>query len=356
MIKILHTADWHLDAPMSGFREDVVQALQRESRRIPERIAALCKAENCQMLLIAGDLFHGTVTKETLTAVQSALGNLDIPVIISPGNHDFCSPDSPYLAASWPENVHIFTKAQIESISLPQLDCKIYGAGYESMDCPGLLKRFRAEGEETYQIGVFHADATTASTYFPITRHQIQESGLDYLALGHIHKQGSLNAGNTLCLWPGCPMGRGFDELGPKGVILATLGEEQDVKFLPLDTPRFFDEHIPAGDDAAAAIGGILPAIDSQDLYRITLTGYSMPLDIEALRSQFSHIPNLILRDNTLPMPDLWQNIDTDTLEGLLFSELKEIAGSSSETLAQRATLAAQICRSILDGQEVVLP
>jgi len=277
-------------------------------------------------------------------------------VVISPGNHDFCSPTSPYLTEEWPENVHIFQKAQIESIVLPELNCKIYGAGYQAMDCPALLKRFRAEGEEMYQIGVFHADATTASTYCPVTKHQIQESGLDYVALGHIHKQGSLSAGDTLCLWPGCPMGRGFDELGPKGVILATLGETRDVKFLPLDTPRFYDESIPAGDDPSSALSAILPAIDSQDIYRVTLTGYSAPLDLENLRAAFPHVPNLTLEDNTLPLPDLWQNTDNDSLEGMVFAGLKEIADSPTETLAQRATLAAQICRSILDGQEVVLP
>ena len=356
MIKILHTADWHLDAPMSGVNEAVANALQKENRKLPDRIARLCKEEDCNLLLIAGDVFDGNISKDTLTAVKTALGSLDIPVVISPGNHDFCSPNSPYLTEDWPENVHIFKKAQIESIVFPELNCKIYGAGYEAMDCPPLLKRFRAEGEEMYKIGVFHADATTASAYCPVTKHQIQESGLDYVALGHIHKQGSLNAGDTMCLWPGCPMGRGFDELGPKGVIIATLGDTKDAKFLSLDTPRFYDEEIPAGDDPVAALASILPAIDSQDCYRVTLTGYSAPLDLDALRAAFPQAPNLTLSDNTLPLPDLWQNIDSDSLEGMVFAQLKEIADSPTESLSQRAVLAAQICRSILDGQEVVLP
>jgi DNA repair exonuclease SbcCD nuclease subunit len=277
-------------------------------------------------------------------------------VVISPGNHDYCHPGSPYIKEDWPENVHIFKKAQIESIVLPELDCRIYGAGYESMDCPGLLKRFRAEGDERYHIGVFHGDATTASPYFPITRHQVQESGLDYVALGHIHKQGSLTAGETLCLWPGCPMGRGYDECGAKGVILTTLGQQPETRFVPLDTPRFYDEAVPVSDSPEAALAAVLPVINTEDFYRVTLTGYSSPIDTAALAARFSHVPNLILRDETLPEPDLWENTDTDTLEGLLFSHLKEAADSPSETLYQQAMLAARICRSILDGQEVTLP
>lgn len=356
MIKILHSADWHLDTPMSGYSPEILRSLQAESRKIPEAVTRLCREEACDLLLLAGDLFDGTASAETVAAVQAVLASLDIPVIITPGNHDYCHPGSPYMKAGWSDNVHIFKKAQIESIVLPELDCRIYGAGYESMDCPGLLKRFRAEGNERYHIGVFHADATTASPYFPVTRHQIQESGLHYVALGHIHKQGSLSAGDTLCLWPGCPMGRGFDELGPKGVILTTLGEQPQTKFVPLDTPRFYNEELGAGDDAAAALAAVLPAIDSNDFYRITLTGYSSGLDLAELTSRFSHVPNLILRDQTLPEPDLWKNTDTDTLEGLIFSQLKEMAEASGEPLSRQAKLAARICRSILDGQEVVLP
>ena len=356
MIKILHSADWHLDAPMTGYSPENTAFLQQESRKIPERIVKLCKEEGCHLLLLAGDLFDGTPTAQSITAVKNALAELDIPVIITPGNHDFCQPSSPYLKEIWPDNVRIFKKAEIESIVLPELNCRIYGAGYESMDCPGLLKRFRAEGEERYHIGVFHADATTASPYFPITKHQIQESGLDYVALGHIHKQGSLNAGETLCLWPGCPMGRGFDEPGVKGVILTCLGEETDTRFIPLDTPRFYDEEISAGDDPIAAMAAVLPALESKDFYRITLTGYSAQIDPEAVAARFPHLPNLILRNNTLPEPDLWKNIDTDTTEGLQFSYLKEVADNSGEALNQQALLAARICRSILDGQEVILP
>ena len=38
----------------------------------------------------------------------------------------------------------------MENVALPQLDCKVYGAGYEAMECPALLKGFKAEGEEKY--------------------------------------------------------------------------------------------------------------------------------------------------------------------------------------------------------------
>lgn len=357
MIKLLHSADWHLDAPMTGHSPEQAEILRSQLRQIPEKIARLCVAGCCDMLVLSGDLFDGPCTKQSVTAVKAALESVKVPVIITPGNHDFCTADSPYLTESWPANVHIFTKPEITALSFPELDCTVYGAGYETMDCPGLLKGFRAGTDTKWHIGVLHAEANNAaSNYCPITRHQIQESGLSYLALGHIHKLGSLRAADTVCAWPGCPMGRGFDELGPKGMIIVTLDDTVNASFLPLDTPRFYDEEIEAGDNAAAAVESLLPAVESSDHYRITLTGYSSRIDLEAIRQQFPHIPNLILRDETVPEADLWQSIDEDTLEGLLFSELRAGTQSESETASRRALLAARICRRILDGQEVKLP
>lgn len=356
-MKILHTADWHLDAPMAGFSEEAAQELRAQLRKIPQRIAKLCKTEGCDLLIIAGDLFDGAYTKESMTAVRSALSSLDIPVVITPGNHDFVCADSPYVKEQWPENVHIFTENAMTAYPLAHLDCVIYGAGYESMDCPGLLKNFHAEGTARWQIGVLHGEAgNAASNYCPITRHQLQESGLSYLALGHIHKAGSLKAGDALCAWPGCPMGRGFDELGAKGVLLVQLSDTIKVSSIPLDTPRFYDEEVEAGDDAYTALTSILPAVESSDFYRVTLTGYSSGVDTDALRQQFSHIANLWLRDETIPEVDLWENIDTDSLEGVYFSLLKEASDSESDVLARRAVLAARISRKILDSQEVKLP
>ena len=355
-MKILHSADWHLDAPMAGHSPENQQALRRELRKIPEKIAALCLAESCDLMLLAGDLFDGQPSRESLTAVRTALEKVKIPVIIAPGNHDFCGPDSPYLTESWPENVHIFTKANMDSVSLPELDCRIYGAGYESMDCPGLLKNFHAEGSEKWKIGILHGEVSASSAYCPMTREQIKQSGLQYLALGHIHKGGSLRADETLCAWPGCPMGRGFDELGPKGVIIAELDNSVKASFVPLDTPRFYDEYAPVNDGPLEAVEGILPAIDSQDFYRITLTGYCNKVDLCKIKAAFPHIPNLILRDETMPEPDLWGAVGQDSLEGVFFGILQKNAESDSETIRRRAKLAARISRQILDGQEVVLP
>ncbi len=356
-MKILHSADWHLDAPMTGRNDEQARFLRQELGKIPEKIAELARRESCDLMLLAGDLFDGAYTQDSFRKVYKALENVKIPVFITPGNHDFCQPNSAYLAENWPENVHIFKHATMEAVQLPSLDCTVYGAGYEAMDCPALLENFRAESDSKWKIGILHGDATnTSSPYCPVSPQQVRLSGLHYLALGHIHKNGSFRSGDALCAWPGCPMGHGYDETGAKGVLLLELGEDIKAEFRPLDAPRFYDETVEVGSDAVQSLSALLPGVATEDFYRVTLTGYADELNLDALTSQFSHVKNLILRDQTIPEKELWSAVGEDSLEGMYFGILRDGLDTESEVLQQRIKLAARISRQILDGQEVVLP
>lgn len=351
-MKILHAADLHLDTPFTGRTEAEVAYLKEALLSVPGKIVELCQKESCDLMLLAGDLFDALPTPESLRALKTALGEAGVPVLISPGNHDFCGADSPYLSEIWPENVHIFTKNAIESIVLPALDCRVYGAGFISMDCPALLENFRAEGSETYHIGLLHGDPLQKnSPYCPVSQTQVAASGLQYLALGHIHKEGAFVAGSTLCAWPGCPMGRGNDETGPKGVYIVHLADRAEVEFRFLDTPRFHDLEVEVFDTPENAVRAVLPPVGNRDFYRITLVGESAPFDPAAL--SFPAFPHLQLRDRTVPPVDLWASIHEDTLEGVFFRMLHESLATEDE---ETVMLAAKITRKLLDGREVALP
>ena len=353
-LKILHSADWHLDSPFAGFSEEQRQLLKEKQRQIPGKVADLCRREGCDLVLLAGDIFDGDATGETLELLKEALASCIVPVMIAPGNHDHIAPGSCWLEESWPRNVYIFT-GKLRSVTVVGLDCRVYGAAFQGTECEGLLEGFRAEGEEQYRVAVLHGDPTRKdSTYNPVTAAQAADSGLQYLALGHIHKAGAFQSGDTLCAWPGCPMGRGWDETGEKGVCIVTLSNrEPEIRAVSLDTLRFYDLEVDVGEDAALALEGVLPPVESEDFYRVTLTGCGNA-DIPALQRQFERFPNLQLRDKTEPPVDIWANTDTDTLEGLYFSMLRSAMEREPEN-AERIRLAAEISRKILSGREVKL-
>jgi len=353
MIKILHSADWHLDSPLMLRSPAQVEPLRAALRRIPEQVAALCRQHQCDLALLSGDLFDGPYAADTLYAVRNALEEAAVPVFIAPGNHDFADLQSPWLAESWPSNVHIFTHPVMESIAVEALDCTVVGAGYTKMDCPGLLGDYTPRHDTRYCVGVLHGDPTQLnSPYCPVTAEQVRHSELDYLALGHIHKGGAFRAGKTLCAWPGCPQGRGYDETGNKGVLLVTLDETAEATFLPLEGPRFYDLEVPAHQ----GLSSVLPPVGNKDFYRITLTGSAETPDLESLKQEFSQFPNLELRDRTTPLKPLWSTAGDDTLEGIYFQLLRDSMNPADEAEKRRLQLAAQISRQLLDGQEVVLP
>ena len=304
-------------------------------------------------MLLAGDLFDGEATRETLRLLKKALADCGVPVLIAPGNHDYCHPDSIWIQERWPENVFIFTGG-LESVTIQGLDCRIYGAAFQSMDCGPLLENFRAEGTETYRLAVLHGDPGQAnSVYNPITTAQVRASGLQYLALGHIHKAGAFQAGRTLCAWPGCPMGRGWDETGEKGVCIVTLTDVPDIQAVSLEGLRFYDLSVDIDDDPLTALEMVLPASGSKDFYRVSLTG-SGEVDLAALRQAFPRIPNLELRDKTEPPLDIWADADEDSLEGIYFTMLRKAMEANPEQ-AERTRLAAEISRKLLSGREVTL-
>ncbi len=352
-LKILHSADWHLDSPFAGFAGEQQRFLKQEQSRIPEKVAQMCRREGCDLMLLSGDILDGKAGRETLEGLKRELGRCGVPVFIAPGNHDFVGPGSPWLEEDWPSNVFIFTGG-VEAVDIAALDCRIYGGGFRSMDCPPMLERFRAEGGRRYTLGVFHGDPTQkASPYNPITAAQARDSGLQYLALGHIHKVGAFRAGQTLCAWPGCPMGRGWDETGEKGVCIVTLSDTAQVQAVSLDTPRFHQLEADITGGAEEALERLLPGAGGTDFFRIRLTGRA-EVDLGALKARFAAFPNLELVDHTRPAGDLWADAGEDTLEGVYFRMLRQGMLEDPDN-AEQYRLAAEISRSLLEGREVAL-
>ncbi len=360
MIKLLHTADLHLGSRFRTFPPAQAAVMVSRQEVMLRRLVELCRRESCDLVLVAGDVFEGGAVDKTLVrAAARCFGDMGVPVFISPGNHDHLGLSSPYDQVAWPENVHIFRTPRLESVTLERLELTLWGAGYTTMDCPPLLENFRARSNTKYRLALLHGDAVmTASPYCPVTREQVAASGLHYLALGHIHKAGGFTSGQTLCAWPGCPMGRGFHECGTKGALVVTLdGDDPEPRFFDLGLGQFRELTVTVGQEPETDILRALGEDTQEEGYRITLTGQREPVDTEklhdALKDRFFMLE---LSDETQPPADLWASAGEDTLEGLYFGLLRRAMENAGEEDRQILTLAARLSRRLLDGQEVKLP
>lgn len=330
MLRLIHAADLHLDAPFAALSPQRAAERREEQRELLERLCDL--AEGADLLLLAGDVFDSDRPYyETTAALSRALGQVACPVFIAPGNHDFWGAKSPWASTVWSENVHIFQRGTPESVELPALGCVVHGAAFTAPywdESP--LAGLRVERDGRVHIGLFHGDVEGKSRYAPLTSGEIAASGLSYLALGHVHAcSGLKRAGDTCWAYPGCPEGRGFDELGDKGVLRVTLdGGRAEAEFLPLARRRYqiLTVDLTGAETPEQALAAALPCDGGEDICRILLAGESgvEGLDLGGLEAlAAASFYSVSLRDNTRVRRDLWARSAEDNLTGLFLREMQ---------------------------------
>ncbi len=361
MLKIIHAADLHLDSPFAGLSLEQAALRREELRSLPDRLADLANEEQADLVLLAGDLLDGQrIYRETAEMLARALGRIRAKVFISPGNHDPYYTGSPYALPIWPDNVHIFTSPLPQAVPLPELGCTVYGAAFtqeQREDSP--LSGFTATGEGI-NLMVLHGN-TQGRDYAPISPADMAASGLDYLALGHIHQHSGLQkSGATFWAYPGCPEGRGFDELGDKGVlILAVEKGNVQTRFHPLSLRRYriLDVDLTGCSDPLATITAALPGRTQSDLCRIRLTGeFAMDARrMSALETALApRFHELELRDHTRPPRDLWARSNEDSLTGLFLRTMSALCAEAPED--EMLDLAVRFGLAALENGEDVSP
>ena len=351
MLKLIHGADFHLDAHFAALSPEKARQRREEQRQLLTRLADLAETEGADLVLLSGDLLDGGETyQETVEALSRTLGQIKAPVFIAPGNHDPYGPRSVYAGTVWPDNVHIFTAVQPEAVELPELNCVIHGAAFTTPQADrSPLMGFSAPRDGKLHLMALHGDVAGQGRYGPINEEDIAVSGLTYLALGHIHAcSGLQKAGDTYWAYPGCPEGRGFDETGEKGVLAVTVEDDHTVsaRLVPLAARRYeiVEADVTGKDSAEDALRAVLPASPSGDCCRILLTGqrsFDTP-DLAALNALAQPLYfSVSVRDNTRPLRDLWDRAGEDSLTGLVLRALKGEKELEDRDLAARFALAA---------------
>lgn len=223
-VKIVHTADLHFDTPFNEVDEKQRLINKEELKEVFKNIINFCKEKHVDILLLAGDIFDNlTLSRETIHFIENVFNDIkEIRVFISPGNHDPYDNNSFYKLIKWPENVYVF-KGSLEKVYIEELKTNVWGAAFNGKYVrKSILKGF-SQNDEEINIMVIHGELSSSeegNEYNPITLKNIRESGMDYIALGHRHNfSGVLKEGSTFYSYSGCPQGRGFDEIGDKGIV-----------------------------------------------------------------------------------------------------------------------------------------
>lgn len=246
MIKILHTADVHLDSPLKSLAlrdQDLRDAVMAATRTAFTRIIDTALAERVAALLISGDLFDGKErsarTAAFLTGQLDRLRAEGVRVFYIKGNHDAENPITGTL--DLPDNVHVFD-ARGGKVQLND-DVWIHGVSFADRHAPeSLLPRFSQPVTGAINIAMLHtslAGAPGHDPYAPCTLGDLTGMGFDYWALGHVHLR-QIHAESPWVVMPGAPQGRDIGEAGPKSASLLTLSEgEIHVEKVPTSLVEF---------------------------------------------------------------------------------------------------------------------
>ncbi len=370
MIKILHCADLHLDSPMSALGASKSELRRNDLRAAFTALTLSAKTNNVDFLLIAGDLFDCEfVSKDTLALLSREFEAIpDCNIIIAPGNHDPYTSSSYYRLSGFPKNVYIFNSPEISFFDFPEKNTTIYGWAFtdEHMtSCP--LENFTVGNPDRINILVAHGDLDRPdSEYCPISSKLIIKTGFDYAALGHRHSYEVMN--DSRIAYSGCLEGRGFDEIGEKGAILAVADKDATpqfaAKFVSFSRRCYHIENLDVG--GATSNADILKKIETliaesryadNSALRIYLTGEvsgDFKISPTFISEQFSGLFILEIIDRTLPILDKDKLRNDLTVKGAYFRALASQLSSDDSNEREIAAMALRYGLAALGGNDIV--
>lgn len=303
-MKFLHTADWQLGKPFARISDpDKAAKVRAERIEAIRRLGALAKEHKAEFVVVAGDLFDSfTAEKSVVSAACSAMGEIGVPVLAIPGNHDHGGP-----GGLWEQD---FFRQECESLApnfrilLERKPVELEGATI--FPCP-LLRQHESADPTTWVrdfdfSGLSHPDQPrillahgsvhgfesnsgddedgSAGTSNLIALDRLPRTELDFIALGDWH---GTKAIDPAAWYSGTPETDRFpkgENNDPGNALLVEVarGKEADVKKVPtgklgwqvLDFTFASDEDVNRLEEQ---LRDLLGTRAGEDLLQLTLEG-----------------------------------------------------------------------------------
>ncbi len=282
-VKILHCADIHIGAA------DAFLGTNADSRRFEtlltfENIIDLGAQNGVQIIAIAGDLFDTSAVDSAFSdAVLRKIESIpQIKVVYAAGNHDPLNSDSPFNTTDLPQNLYVLPEKD-GCFTFDDIKTRVYGRSFVTAHLKGQEEfTIQVPQDDYINIMVQHGELKSdlESDYNAITPRFIKKSGMDYIALGHVHKHTPIGRiDNVSFAYCGCPEGQGFDELDEKGIYLGEVQKGKiDLQFIPVSKRKHLHEKIDITDIADISVHILAVLKDKysdfeKNLYKIELIG-----------------------------------------------------------------------------------
>lgn len=261
VLKLVHTADWHLGMKFGGFSDEAAKKLKRARIDVLDNIFGEADRQGADAVLCAGDLFDtpdpDQVWWKALADKLNALPWSGVrKVFLLPGNHD------PLLAKSVWAPDHPFRQALpafVQVVDRPNFEAPLGdGAVLYAEPCGSLSSSqdpthaipHREPGDERIRVGMVHGmtfDMPDHVANFPVEKDAAQHRGLDYLALGDTHGfKNVASQGMPPMVYPSAPEPTKFGErdAGNIAVVLIKRSRKVRLEKVPVATWKWRRETI----------------------------------------------------------------------------------------------------------------
>ncbi|MFI3226311.1 MAG: metallophosphoesterase [Clostridia bacterium] len=320
MLKILHTADFHIGAGFTSFGEKLAINAENLQFLAISTMINYANVNEIDAILIAGDTFDNHVVDfQKRAKLFSILAKFEREIFIVCGNHDYYFKGSFWDHTEIPQNITLIKTNEWQTFEFEKYT--LFGASftniYEKIEFSGINL-----SQNKINIGLVHADILTDSQYNPLSKTAIKNSKLDYIAVGHNHKFSEiLKVSDTYFSAPGNISATGFDEMSAKGFIVAKFDENgSNYEFVSSKGLEILNHELDISFYASVLdIRYTLQKKAHQNIFlNLSLVGINnFQLDIDELENCLKEDFFAVnIEDSTDKPENLWRFIDEDNLLG----------------------------------------
>jgi len=276
VFSFVHCADLHLGSRFKGLETKDAETASRFRESIFDSFSRIVDLtiEKADMLIISGDVYDDEyASPSTRMFFARELARAGVPVFICRGNHD--SVTSWDESIPYPSNVIEFG-SDVSIIDVGD-DAEVTGVSYSTQHETRNLISMISGSPGKFTIACVHADCESVSEgypYAPFSPSDLTGKGVDYWALGHIHKRNTVSE-SPYAIYPGNIQGRSFRETGEKGAYLVKVssGSVASCEFIPTQTFIWNDVSVDIGGKTLEQVLSELKHYGKNDVCRITFTG-----------------------------------------------------------------------------------
>jgi DNA repair exonuclease SbcCD nuclease subunit len=244
-LTFIHAADFHLGADLTRFGAAAKKVAGAQLNAL-EKTLTYAADYKASFVLICGDFFdsRNPARNKIQSADEIFRRYPGIKIYVIPGTHDFLGEGSIYAESLqiWTaDNVIILNESRTSPHHVPEADVYLYfrhnRSNRSQLSPIAGLVRLKQDG---YHIAMAHGSLKTGGFEFsddhPIDPYEIEKSGMDYLALGHWHRNKNESYGRTIAAYAGTPQPLSFSDPGEGSVNCVTINREKKPVIDPLGT------------------------------------------------------------------------------------------------------------------------